>query len=75
MWFGVVLGGICGIIRIEVVESHKMAEAEEVQIKITVATCELNEAELRELCTKMEIVIPPEQKGRWSMIQLFKGEL
>ena len=48
-----------------------MAEAEELQIKITAATCELNEAELRELCTELEIVIPPEQKGRWPMIQLF----
>ena len=39
-----VLGGICGIVRIEVVESHKMAEAEELQIKIMAATCELNES-------------------------------
>ena len=46
-----------------------MADVENLQIEIQAAFCNLSEEKLKDVCSKLNIILPPESKGRLVFIQ------
>ena len=46
-----------------------MADVENLQIEIQAAFCNLSEEKLKDVCSKINIILPPESKGRLVFIQ------
>ena len=46
-----------------------MADVENLQIEIQAAFCNLSEEKLKDVCSKLNITLPPESKGRFVFIQ------
>ena len=46
-----------------------MADVESLQIEIQVALCSLSEERLKEVCSELKIILPPESKGRLVFIR------